>query len=161
MRVLVKHIMKSPVVSLLAEQTLPFAVEIMEFRHVRHLPVIDDLGRLVGLVSHRDLLGAQASSLTPLDADGRRELESRIRVADIMHRDVWTTRADVPAAAAGRMLLRSRFGCLPVVDETGRVLGIVTDNDFLRLAVVALTDVDEAAGLAGPEAPGAELARIG
>ena len=68
MAVLVKHLMSQPVVSLFAEQTLPLAEDIMRYKHLRHLPVVDETGHLVGLVSHRDLLRAQISSLSGLTA---------------------------------------------------------------------------------------------
>ena len=64
MQLLVKHIMTAPVVSLFADQSLPLAEEVMRFRHVHHLPVIDETHRLVGMVSDRDILGAQISSAT-------------------------------------------------------------------------------------------------
>lgn len=62
MPVLVKHIMTAPVVALFEEQSLPLADDIMHFKHLRHLPVVDDDNQLVGLVSHRDILRAQISA---------------------------------------------------------------------------------------------------
>src|SRR5690349_14785958 len=114
MHVLVKHLMKSPVVSLFAEQTVPLAEDIMRFKHIRHLPVIDDEGHLVGLVSHRDLLRARKPDL---------------RVCDLMTRDVWTVTPDTLASVAGSTLGDHRFGCLPVVDARNVVVGIVTEHD--------------------------------
>ena len=158
---LVKHLMKSPVVSLFAEQSLPLARDIMKFRHVRHLPVIDDAGRLVGLVSHRDLLAAQVSSLTPVGAAGRGEIEESVQISELMQRDIWTAGVDMTVATAGRLLLDHRFGCLPVVDDDGILVGILTDSDFLRLAVGALEELDaETARVAGPTGEAADLARI-
>jgi CBS domain-containing membrane protein len=123
MHVLVKHLMKSPVVSLFAEQTVPLAEDIMRFKHIRHLPVIDDEGHLVGLVSHRDLLRARKPDL---------------RVRDLMTRDVWTVTPDTLASVAGRTLGDHRFGCLPVVDARHVVVGIVTEHDFLTFATKAI-----------------------
>jgi CBS domain-containing membrane protein len=136
--VLIKHIMSAPVVALFAEQTLPLADDIMRFKHLRHLPVIDDANRLVGLVSHRDILRAQISTLTGLSEDERRARQDHIKVAQIMTRDVWTTGPEAFASNAGRLLLDHRFGCLPVVDNTERLIGIVTERDYLRFAVKAI-----------------------
>ena len=130
--------MTSPVISLFAEQTLPLAEDIMRFKHLRHLPVIDDEGRLVGLVSHRDILRAQISSLTGLTANERRARQSDVKIAQLMTRDVWTAGPDAFASAAGQTLLDHRFGCLPVVDAAGRLVGIITERDYLRFAVKAI-----------------------
>ncbi len=144
MPVLVKHIMSKHVVSLFAEQTLPLADDVMRFKRVRHLPVIDETNRLVGIVSDRDILGAQISSLTHIDPAARREIQERTRVSQIMTADVWTAGADMTAATAGRLLLEHRFSCLPVVDEAGHLIGIVTERDLVILAVAALDRADEA-----------------
>jgi CBS domain-containing protein len=138
MPVLVKHLMTSPVVSLFAEQTLPLAEEIMRFKHIRHLPVVDDSGRLLGLVSHRDLLRAQISSLIGLSDEQRRARQEDVRVHQLMTRDIWTVKPNTLASAAGQMLADHRFGCLPVVDEQDVVVGIITERDFLRFATKAI-----------------------
>jgi CBS domain-containing membrane protein len=133
--VLVRHIMTSPVITLFAEQTLPLAEDVMRLKHLRHLPVVDDDGRLVGLVSHRDILRAQISSLTGLTADERRTRQSEVKVSQLMTRDVWTSGPDAFASAAGQTLIDHKFGCLPVVDAAGRLVGIITERDYLRFAV--------------------------
>ena len=66
-----RDIMSTPVVTFFAEQTLPLAEDVMQFKHLRHLPVIDDDGKLVGLVSHRDhplMLAALRGESTVPDA---------------------------------------------------------------------------------------------
>jgi len=132
--VLVKHLMTTPVVTFFAEQTMPLADDVMRLKHFRHLPVIDEEGRLVGLVSHRDLLGAQISSETGLDRTQRHAFQKDVRVSQIMTHDVWTVLPDTRAATAAETLLDHRFGCLPVVDGAGKLVGIVTERDFLRFA---------------------------
>lgn len=134
---LVKHIMSSPVITLFAEQTLPLAEDVMRYKHLRHLPVIDDDRRLVGLVSHRDILRAQISSLVGLTPEQRRARQDDVKVSTLMTRDVWTVTPETLASVAGRTLLDHRFGCLPVVDGD-RLVGILTERDFLRFAVKAL-----------------------
>jgi len=136
--VLVRHIMKSPVITLFAEQTLPLAEDIMKLKHLRHLPVVDDEGRLVGLVSHRDILRAQISSLAGLSASERRTRQSDVKISQLMTRDVWTAGPDAFASNAGQTLLDHKFGCLPVIDASGRLVGIITERDYLRFAVKAI-----------------------
>lgn len=139
---LVKHIMTTPVISLFAEQSLPLADDIMRFKHLRHLPVIDDNNMLVGMVSHRDILRAQISSLTGLTDMERRARQDSVTVSQIMTREVWTAGPDTPASNAGQLLLDHHFGCLPVVDLVGHLVGIVTERDFLRFAVKAIEFYD-------------------
>ncbi|HEX5059133.1 MAG TPA: CBS domain-containing protein [Kofleriaceae bacterium] len=137
--VLVKHIMSAPVVTLFAEQTLPLAEDVMQFKHLRHLPVVDEHQHLVGLVTHRDILRAQISSLTGLTDEQRRARQEDIKVSQIMTRDnIWTAGPETFASNAGRLLLDHRFGCLPVLDTIGRLIGIVTERDYLRFAVKAI-----------------------
>jgi CBS-domain-containing membrane protein len=140
MTLLVQDIMSSPVVSLLAEQTMPLVEDIMTFRHIRHLPVIDTRRRVVGIVTHRDLLAAQTSTLLGLSAQQRRARQQDVRVADLMTKHVWTVGPESRAADAARLLLDHRFGCLPVVDREGQLVGLVTERDFLRLACEALEE---------------------
>jgi CBS domain-containing membrane protein len=136
--VLVKHIMSSPVVTFFAEQTLPLAEDVMHFKHLRHLPVVDERNRLIGLVTHRDLLRAQISSLSGLSPKERRARQMDIRVSEIMTRDVWTVTASTLASVAGTTMLDHRYGCLPVVDLARTLVGIVTERDYLRCAMHAL-----------------------
>jgi CBS domain-containing protein len=130
---LVEDLMTAPVVSLLADQPVPLAGDIMRFKHIRHLPVVDTEGHVVGLVSHRDLL-----RWADLAAELRRERRDDLRVDQMMTRGVWTVRQDMPAADVGRTMLDRKLGCAPVVDADGRIVGIVTDSDFLRVAVAAI-----------------------
>ncbi len=136
--VLVQHIMSSPVVTFFGEQSLPLAEDVMRFKHLRHLPVIDDDRRLVGLVTHRDLLRAQISTMTGLTEDQRRAREEEVRVRQVMTRDVWTVTPTTLASVAGATLADHQFGCLPVVDEAHRLVGILTEHDFLQFAIKAL-----------------------
>jgi CBS domain-containing membrane protein len=130
--------MSSPVVTFFEEQSLPLAEDVMRFKHLRHLPVIDDDRRLVGLVTHRDLLRAQISTMTGLSPEQRRAREEEVTVGQIMTRDVWTVTADTLASVAGSTLFDHQYGCLPVVDADHRLVGIITEHDFLRFAIKAL-----------------------
>ena len=130
--------MSSPVVTFFEEQSLPLADDVMRLKHLRHLPVIDDQRRLVGLVTHRDLLRAQISTMTGLTAEQRRAREEEVTVGQVMTRDVWTVTPDTLASVAGSTLFDHRYGCLPVVDEAHRLVGIITEHDFLRFAIKAL-----------------------
>ncbi len=140
--VLVKHLMTSPVVTFFAEQSIPLAEEVMRLKHIRHLPVIDEARRLVGLVSHRDLLAAQISSRSGLTHEQRQAVQETVLVGHIMTPDVWSVRPDVNASVAAATMLDHKFGCLPVVDEHGVLVGIITEHDFLRFATKVLENTD-------------------
>jgi CBS domain-containing membrane protein len=137
-RLYVRDLMSSQVVTLFAEQTLPLAQDIMTYKHVRHLPVVDEDQQLLGLVSHRDLLRAQISSLSGLSEPQKRARIEEVRVRQIMTRDVWTVSPETLASVAGRTLLDHKFGCLPVVDARHRLIGIITERDFLKAALAAI-----------------------
>lgn len=129
--------MSANVVTLTAGQSLPLARELMKMKRIRHLPVVDDAGRLVGLVTHRDLLEAAISSLSPLDADEAAELQHKVPVARVMRQQVWTIGPDDPADAAARLMLDNGIGCLPVLAD-GHLAGIITEADLVEVAAVFL-----------------------
>jgi CBS domain-containing membrane protein len=133
----VRDLMTANVVTLSAGQSLPAARELMKLKRVRHLPVVDDAGRLVGLVTHRDLLEAAISSLAPLDAEEVDELQLKVPVARIMREQVWTIGPDDPADAAARLMLDNRIGCLPVVTQQ-QLVGIITGADLVEAAAIFL-----------------------
>jgi CBS domain-containing membrane protein len=99
---------------------------VMRVCRIRHLPVVDAAGQLAGILSDRDVyLGWSRGH------DGR--------VEEVMSRHIHYARPATPAReAAGRMLER-KIGCLPVLDDAGRLCGIITETDFLALAHRALT----------------------
>jgi CBS domain-containing protein len=101
---------------------------------IRHLPVVRQR-RLVGIITHRDLLAASFSIFAEVDRGEQRRIFSTVRVVELMHRDVVTVQPDLAVAEAARILLDNKYGCLPVVDDGGALIGIVTEADFLRLTV--------------------------
>jgi CBS domain-containing protein len=106
----------------------------MRTRRIRHLPVVDTAGRLIGVVTHRDLLAAAQSSLAFTSEAERVRLLGWASAADVMETHLSTATAEEPAAAAGARMARHKIGCLPVVGAGGRLAGIVTEEDFLRWA---------------------------
>jgi CBS domain-containing membrane protein len=106
----------------------------MDLGRVRHLPVLRDR-KLVGLVTHRDLLAASFSIFAEVEPAEQRRVFVTVPVVEAMHRDVVTVSVNESVADAARTLLDNKWGCLPVVDDDGNLLGIVTEADFLRLTV--------------------------
>jgi CBS domain-containing membrane protein len=129
-------LMQSRVVTLVPNDRLATAWSLMSRHRIRHLPVVTPDGRLIGMVTHRDLLAASPSSLAP---QGERvTLSGAVRVADVMETHLSVTSPDEPAAAAGERMLRHKIGCLPVVRPDGRLAGIVTADDFVRWAAARM-----------------------
>jgi CBS domain-containing membrane protein len=130
----VKDLMTRPVVSVERDHSIHVAASILRFKHIRHLPVVDRAKRLVGLVTHRDLIAAQADVLARSDGDPRAFF---VPVARIMKEAVWSVEPDTPAMEAARIMLDHRFGCLPVLEHQ-HLVGIVTEVDLLGAFVCVL-----------------------
>ncbi len=125
---LVEDSMTRGVVVLSPETTAGEALALCRERRIRHLPVLE-AGRLVGIVSDRDLRSAAPGLGDPARASA---LE-KIRVSEVMTRDVATTRPDDPIEEAANRMREKRIGCLPVEDE--RLVGILTSSDVMEALV--------------------------
>jgi CBS domain-containing membrane protein len=132
----VRDIMSSPVEFLEMGDSLDLAQHLMQAGRIRHIPVVDGEQRLIGLVTHRKLLAAWIGHGDPMH-ERPGEIAREIPVDMLMETDVLTTTPDAPAAKAARLIETRRIGCLPVL-EKGKLVGIVTEADFVRLARKAL-----------------------
>jgi CBS domain-containing membrane protein len=130
----VRELMSTDLVTLTEDETLAHAQGCMARGRIRHLPVVRD-GKLVGLLTHRDLLAASFSIFAEVDHGEQRRLFGTVPVVEVMHRDVVTVAPDLPVREAARILLKNKYGCLPVVGPAGELVGILTEADFLRLTV--------------------------
>jgi acetoin utilization protein AcuB len=139
-RVRVRDFMTKDPVTLRQDDLLRQAVEIVMVRRIRHIPVLDDRGALVGIVTDRDVQGTLPS---PLSAAAPEEYEALLEttpLSRIMTRNVITVGADDPAAEAVETLLADRIDGLPVL-EGGRLVGIFTVRDALRAYLEVLRRV--------------------
>lgn len=126
--------MTTPVETLVPTDDLEYARERMALGRVRHLPVVDG-EVLVGLITLSDLLSAVHSDLRlDVTAEDDDAMLRRTEVAGFMRGSVETASPDTEVIVAADVLLAQKIGCLPVIDERRRVVGIVTDSDFVRLA---------------------------
>jgi len=133
----VADLMTTDVVTLTEDETLALAQRCMARGRIRHLPVVRE-GKLVGLITHRDLLAASFSIFAEVKASEQRRIFDTVRVVELMHRDVVMVSPGLAVSKAARILLENKYGCLPVVDDEQRLQGIVTEADFLRLTVQLL-----------------------
>lgn len=138
----VGDIMTRRVLVLNEEDNLERIEEGMQRYGLRHLPVVDD-GKLVGIVSHRDLLRVSVSALEAGHEERNEKLRQNTFVSEIMTRDVETVVESTPVAEAAAALLAGKGSSLPVVDDQGRVVGIVTERDFVKLCAEAAESSEE------------------
>lgn len=136
----VKAFMSGEPISIEPEASALAALDLMIDHAIRHLPVLDAGDRVCGVVSIDDLRAAlpvPVSLRAPLGVDDRRRLPD-LAVGELMSFAPSTIRYDAPLEEAAQRMIDGRFGCLPVVDETGRLDGIITETDLLQALVTVL-----------------------
>jgi CBS domain-containing protein len=121
----VEQFMATDLFTVRPDDVLELAASLMEWRHVRHVPVEDDSGHLVGLISHRDLVH--------LFAHGKMDGKRSVAVREIMKTDLITVTTDTPTLDALNLMRDKGIGSLPVVSD-GKLVGIVTAYDFLTVS---------------------------
>jgi CBS domain-containing protein len=127
--------MQAQMVTLKPDERLDLADDIMHLGRVRHMPVVDD-GRLVGIVSNRDLLAASLTKFLNFDPKQRRAFLRSVEVSEAMTRDVVTVEPSTSLREAAELLIRHKVGCLPVVKPDGILVGLLTETDLLKAALV-------------------------
>jgi CBS domain-containing protein len=130
----VGELMTRELITLKETQNLAIADELLRLNRIRHLPVVRQ-GKLVGLVTHRDLL----------KASGHKDPDPAMQpmwAADIMTRDVRTVSPSTRLRDAVPVMQQNKFGCLPVVNEDGTLMGILTEADLVRYAQKLIGDLD-------------------
>jgi acetoin utilization protein AcuB len=116
-----------------ATDTIGDAVEILESTEVRHLPVVDDEGDLVGMLSDRDLRSLQLPFVQDAEMTvGTLLLRARTPVSAIMSSDVASVDLDADVSDIIELMLDRKIGAVPVVDGEGQIAGIVSYVDLLR-----------------------------
>jgi CBS domain-containing protein len=139
----VSEIMESEIVTLAATDRLDLAADVMRLGQVRHIPVVD-AGRVVGIVTHRDLLAASLSKALSFDPTQQRTFLHSVDVGEVMTRDVVTVAPDASLDEAAALLIGRRIGCLPVAKPDGTLVGLLTETDLLRAAFLSDADVIDA-----------------
>ena len=129
----VRDVMTADPTTLKRNDKLTLADDIMLLGRIRHLPVLDDDGqRLVGIVSQRDLFRDALAQALGYGRHAQRKILDTLSVKEVMTGDVVTTSPDTSLVEAARLLTERKIGCLPVV-ENGRLVGILTEGDFVAL----------------------------
>ncbi|MDJ0701238.1 MAG: CBS domain-containing protein [Woeseiaceae bacterium] len=131
-------IMSTDLITLSPDATLAQARELMHENKIHHLPVIDESGDLIGLVSLTNVLAATDSFLRE---DKTRIHAREIGITDVMVTDVATVEREASLRSAALFLEKHRIGCLPVMDD-GKICGIITDTDFVAVAINLLEQIE-------------------
>ena len=136
---LVSKSMSKNVITIDVDDSMQEAVKLMKQRDIRMLPVLKK-GKLVGVVTDRDIKRASASDATTLDVHELLYLVSKIKVGNIMTKDPVTVPQNFTVEETAEVLLKHKISGVPVVDQNGQIVGTITQTDLFRV-LISLTGV--------------------
>lgn len=154
--------MTAPVITTTPDTPITEALNLMKSKNIRRLPVVKN-GKLVGIVSDKDLLHASPSQATSLSIWEMNYLLSKITIEKVMTTEVLTVSEDTPIEEAARIMADNKIGGLPVV-RNGEVVGMITETDLFKafLELMGAREAGVRASVVLPDVQGrlAELARV-
>lgn len=133
-RILVREWMNSPVITVPPSTPISQAHQIMKEKGIRRMPVVED-ERLVGIVTIGDIREASPSDATTLSIWELNYLWAQLTISKIMTRNVITVRPEDSIIRAAQIMLEHKVGGLPVIDESGALVGMITESDVFRMLV--------------------------
>ena len=128
----VRDVMSREVHTVKRNDELGIADALMKQERVRHLPVLDGDGEVCAVVSQRDLFRGALLRALGFGSRAEESMLKQVAVKEAMSSEIQTTAPDTPVADAARLMIERKIGCLPVI-ENGKLVGIVTETDFVRL----------------------------
>lgn len=128
---LVGERMKHPVITIPPDMPIVDALNLMKREHIRRTPVVKD-GKLVGIISEKDLLNASPSPATSLSVWELNYLLSKITVNGVMNKKIFTVTEDTPIEEAARIMADNKIGGLPVM-RGDHIVGIITETDLFKI----------------------------
>jgi acetoin utilization protein AcuB len=128
---LVKNWMNKKVVTIDVKESMQDAISTLKEHHILMLPVLDK-GKLVGIISDRDLKKASASDATTLEIHELMYLLSKIKIKDIMTKTPITVPANFTLEETAEILLKNKISGVPVIDPDGKVIGTITQDDIFK-----------------------------
>lgn len=141
----VRQWMTHPVITIESGASLTHAQRMMQEFRIRHLPVVDEEGVLIGILSSGDIRRARPSDAHLLSVWELNYLWDKLTVQSVMSRHVITISADSPLTDAVNIMVERRFSSLPVLDEYKRLVGILTEIDLFRALESLLASHSETA----------------
>lgn len=137
---LVKNWMTQPVITIDKLDTIGHANQLMSKNQIRMLPVLFE-GSLVGIITDRDLKKASVSANTGIEPPKMAYLNTRVKVGAIMSKEVITVNPDTTVDEVAKILLQKKISGVPVLDEKGELVGIITQIDVFKL-MISLTGIE-------------------
>lgn len=134
----VADLMTADPLSLLRAASLKDAHDLMREKNIRHIPVIDEQGLLVGMLTQKVMMAAVIGLLAKYGATALERREKQQLVADLMLTDFATVTAEQSLGEVAAFFVKNRHGCLPVITAENKLIGILTSSDFVRLAAELL-----------------------
>lgn len=128
----VRDLMTADVLTLGHDEKLLVADDVMRLGRIRHLPIVDAQGKLVGIVSQRDLFHSGLLKALGYGTHAQRSALELIAVEEAMKGEVVTTTPETPLIEAAKLMFERKIGCLVVMDA-GKIAGILTEGDFVKL----------------------------
>ena len=155
----VRERMSRPVICVSPDEPINEVLAMFRTEHIRRAPVIKE-GKLIGIVSERDLLNASPSSATTLSVWELNYLISKVKIKDVMTKKVITVDQDTPIEEAARIMADKKIGGLPVV-SAGKVVGMITETDLFKVFLELMGARQKAIRVTAtvPDQPG-ELAKL-
>jgi acetoin utilization protein AcuB len=129
--------MTSDLIAITPVTSFPEGFRIMRERGIRHLPVVDDRGKLIGIVTQTDLLHASPSTATTLSVFEMSYLLANLHVQEVMSSPPITVSEDAPLEEVARLMVERKIGCLPVMRD-GDLVGMITETDIFETFVEVL-----------------------
>ena len=127
----VRDLMTHEVTTLRRNDKLSIADDVMRLGRIRHLPVLDEDGQVVGIVSQRDLFRGALARALGYGAHAQQKLLGQLVVKEVMTNDPVSIAPDAPLGDAARIMLKQKIGALVVIED-GNLVGILTEADFVR-----------------------------
>ncbi len=134
---LVKERMTRNPITVTEDTSLDEAMRIMKREKIRRLPILNDAGKLIGIVSDRDLLAASPSQATTLSKYEVGYLISKINMKEVMTRGVITVQEDCPVEEVARIMADRKIGGVPVM-RGATLVGIITETDLFKVFLEVL-----------------------
>ncbi len=135
---LVKDFMTPNVLTISEDKSMLEARELMKSSDFRRIPVVDDIKRVMGIITDGDVGRTSPSDASTLSRYEANYLLSRLKVRDVMTRDVITVRDDTVIEDVAYILYKHKISALPVIDEDNKLCGIITDSDIFRAFVTIM-----------------------
>jgi CBS domain-containing protein len=132
----VRDVMTKDVVTLGRNEKLSVADDVMRLGRIRHLPIVDEEGALAGIVSQRDLFHSGLLRALGYGSHAKQRAMDLLVLKEAMKTDVVTISPDAPLVDAAKLMMERKIGCL-LVTEGKAIVGILTETDFVKLAIEA------------------------